>query len=367
MKLIRSALAKAALSRQVQSPRVSRAFSSSPFSAMNDRQNLNSSGSVDDFEQRNFGDGNRSSMSSFYQKFDRAEKAHDRFGRPSTNDRQNLNSSESVDDFEQRIFGEGNRSSMSSFYQKLGKAEKAHDLSGRPSMNDRQKLNSSESVDDFEQRIFGDGNRSSMSSFYQRHDRAEKAHDRSGMGFSFGMGNRSSFMDDLDEGYNTLSDGMDYKLKKAATYFEFDPDEVTREDYAFRPDVNFSAGMTYDTKDLDLRRPGVRKPTRRSEFQTTTEEVLQKADFRNVKFLANFITEAGIIIKRSKTGISAKAQRKVAREIKTARSFGLMPFTTMGTKQFVYGMTMENEDLDFGYEAYEHNFVGDDRDEPTDA
>ncbi|PIN06058.1 hypothetical protein CDL12_21399 [Handroanthus impetiginosus] len=214
-------------------------------------------------------------------------------------------------------------------------------------MNDRQKLNSFESVDDFEQRIFGDGNRSSMSSFYQRHERAEKAHDRSGMGFSFGMGNRSSFMDDLDEGYNTLSDGMDYKLKKTATYFEFDPDEVTREDYAFRPDVNCSAGMTYDTKDLDLRRPGVCKPTRRSEFQTTTEEVLQKVDFR--------------------TGISAKAQRKVAREIKTARAFGLMPFTTMGTKQFVYGMTMENEDLDFGYEAYEHNFVGDDRDEPTDA
>ncbi|OMO58109.1 Ribosomal protein S18 [Corchorus capsularis] len=37
--------------------------------------------------------------------------------------------------------------------------------------------------------------------------------------------------------------------------------------------------------------------------------------------------------RRSSTGISAKAQRKLAREIKTIRAFGLMPFTTMGTKR----------------------------------
>lgn len=107
---------------------------------------------------------------------------------------------------------------------------------------------------------------------------------------------------------------------------------------------------------------------------------------QNVKFLAKFITEAGIINKRSKvrncnttqrscavkwhvlvlswwlcveqTGISAKAQRKVAREIKTARAFGLMPFTTMGTKQFRYGDTMEDMDRDFEFEStYDHNFV----------
>lgn len=53
------------------------------------------------------------------------------------------------------------------------------------------------------------------------------------------------------------------------------------------------------------------------------------------------------------TGISAKAQRKVAREIKTARAFGLMPFTTMGTKSFVFGETMENLDKDFKYVTYD--------------
>lgn len=49
------------------------------------------------------------------------------------------------------------------------------------------------------------------------------------------------------------------------------------------------------------------------------------------------------------TRISAKAQRKVAREIKTARAFGLMPFTTMGTKPFIFGRSMKDE-----AEDYEH-------------
>lgn len=48
----------------------------------------------------------------------------------------------------------------------------------------------------------------------------------------------------------------------------------------------------------------------------------------------------------------------MAREIKTARAFGLMPFTTMGTKHFVFGKTMENLDVDYAYESYNnHDFV----------
>lgn len=59
------------------------------------------------------------------------------------------------------------------------------------------------------------------------------------------------------------------------------------------------------------------------------------------------------------TGISAKAQRKIAREIKTARSFGLLPFTCMGTKSFKYGDTMQQQDRDFEFESssYDHTFV----------
>ncbi|XP_073276794.1 uncharacterized protein [Primulina huaijiensis] len=232
-------------------------------------------------------------------------------------------------------------------------------FSTSPIFDDNYNFGSSESLD-FEQFI-GQKNGPHMNSFYRKLDKAEKSYNRHGVGFNFNGGARS--LDDLNDDFSTLNDGMSHKLKQAATYFEHDPVEVNQENYAFRPDVNLLSGMTYDTKDLDLKKPGVRRPGKRNKFETTTEEVLSKADFRNVRFLANFLTEAGIIIKRSKTGISAKAQRKIAREIKTARAFGLMPFTTMGTKQFTFGRTMEDEDADFGYEIYEHDFVENDSQE----
>ncbi|KAH7542244.1 uncharacterized protein LOC125421185 isoform X2 [Ziziphus jujuba] len=225
--------------------------------------------------------------------------------------------------------------------------------------NDKETSNSTESADEFERRIFGgnSGGNTKTNSFFEKHDRLGKTHDRFGSKSSEGSG--SSILDGLGESFNTLSDGMDGKLKKAATYFEFDPDEIAKEDYAFRPDMTFRPRMTYTVKDLDLTKPGVRKPVKRYEFEVTTEEVLKKADFRNVRFLANFLTDAGIIIKRSQTRISAKAQRKVAREIKTARAFGLMPFTTMGTKSFVYGKTMEDLDEDYEYETYNGQLTAD--------
>ncbi|XP_024981416.1 uncharacterized protein LOC112518080 [Cynara cardunculus var. scolymus] len=219
--------------------------------------------------------------------------------------------------------------------------------------------NSSETLEEFDRSIFGDIRDSSLTSrsFFQKLDQQKKALDRSAINSRLFGSWRPGSVDGLDESFTTLSDGMDGKLKDAASYFEYDVDEVNKDDYKFRSDVTFWSGNTYDAKDLDLTKPGVRKPSRRPEFEVTTEEVLQKADFRNVRFLANFITEAGVIIKRSKTKISAKAQRKVAREIKTARAFGLMPFTTMGTKHFVYGRTMQDLDKDYEYETYGHNFV----------
>ena len=55
------------------------------------------------------------------------------------------------------------------------------------------------------------------------------------------------------------------------------------------------------------------------------------------------------------TRISAKAQRKVAREIKTARAFGLMPFTTMGRKPFIFGRSAEvhHSEEEYGYDFVE--------------
>ncbi|GAV66608.1 Ribosomal_S18 domain-containing protein [Cephalotus follicularis] len=221
----------------------------------------------------------------------------------------------------------------------------------------------SESADEFERRIFGgiSGNSSSTKTdaFFQKLDRLGKGQ-QDWTGFRMGGVNDSTFLDSLDESFSNLSDGMDGKLKKSAMDFEFDLQEVEKDEYMFRPDVQFRRGDTYTTKDLDLTKPGVRRPPKRFEFETTTAEVLKKADFRNVRLLANFLTDAGIIIKRSKTGISAKAQRKVAREIKTARAFGLMPFTTMGTKSFIFGKTMEDRDEDYEYEYFDNPIGVDD-------
>ncbi|KAM0999209.1 hypothetical protein FF1_005943 [Malus domestica] len=255
--------------------------------------------------------------------------------------------------FALRSFNDGRR-----FHQPLVRTLSTYMTSGG-GMDDKKISNSFESSDDFERRIFSE---TSGGNFFSKLDRLGKAHDGHvsdlGGGFGIGSGSGSHVLDGLDESLNTLSDGMDGKLEKAATYFEYDEEEVDKDDYSFRPDMTFKPGMTYEKKDLDLTKPGVSKLPRRYEFEVTTKEVLRKADFRNVRFLANFLTEAGILIKRSKTGISAKAQRKVAREIKTARAFGLMPFTTMGTKSFVFGKTMESLDEDYEYESYD-NHMGD--------
>ncbi|XP_010557205.1 PREDICTED: uncharacterized protein LOC104826287 isoform X2 [Tarenaya hassleriana] len=212
-----------------------------------------------------------------------------------------------------------------------------------------------ESTDDFERRIFGGnaGNDDKTNAFFQHLGRAEKevrdwrGGRFGGSGFSGGGSNN----DDIGDGFDPLSDGIDGKLKKAAAFFEFDQDERPQDGYSFRPNAP-SWGDTYTRRDLDLRKAGTPRG-RPGLFEVTSEEVLKKADFRNVRFLARFLTEAGIIIKRKQTGISAKAQRKIAREIKTARAFGLMPFTTMGTKAFVFGKTMEAKDEDFSYEMME--------------
>ncbi|KAK7266830.1 hypothetical protein RIF29_19487 [Crotalaria pallida] len=213
-----------------------------------------------------------------------------------------------------------------------------------------QQTNKSESHEEFQKQIFGETPRSEskIDAFFDKLGRT---------GRTYGSSNSvyGGSLHDLEDGFDTLSDGMDGNLKNAATYFEFDPEETMKEDYAYRYDTSFFPGSTYSIKDLDLTKPAAQKPPIRPEFTVTTKEVLSQADFRNVRFLANFITEAGILIKRSKTGISAKAQRKVAREIKTARAFGLMPFTTMGTKSFVYGVTMESLDKDYAYASIDRN------------
>ncbi|KAJ0244873.1 Uncharacterized protein HA466_0183990 [Hirschfeldia incana] len=203
--------------------------------------------------------------------------------------------------------------------------------------------------------MFG-GNDDKSSSFFQHLGKAEKdKRESTGFGRSRGNGSRGN---NRDETFDPSSDGVDDKLKEAALIYNVDDEGGAKDGYSFRPDVN-SWGANHFPRDLGYRKQ-MQRPRQNNKAEITTEEVLKKADFRNVRFLAQFITEAGILVKRKQTGISAKAQRKIAREIKTARAFGLMPFTTMGTKAFTFGKTMENRDQDFEYEVVDDDDEYDD-------
>ena len=55
-------------------------------------------------------------------------------------------------------------------------------------------------------------------------------------------------------------------------------------------------------------------------------ELIDKIDYKEYKFLKKFITEQGKIIPAHVTGVSAKYQRLIAMEIKKARVLALLPF-----------------------------------------
>lgn len=109
-----------------------------------------------------------------------------------------------------------------------------------------------ESEDDFQQRILGVSNEgtSKTEAFFEKLNRIGKGRDSFGSYMTGGSrgGNASSMLDGLSESFDTLQDGLDGKLEKAATYFEFDREEVLQDDYSFRPDTNFKQGMTYNVK-----------------------------------------------------------------------------------------------------------------------
>lgn len=82
--------------------------------------------------------------------------------------------------------------------------------------------------------------------FFEKFDRLGKPRER--IGSKLSGGNNFQALRDLEDNFDTLSDGMDGKLKKASTYFEVDPDEIEKDDYAFRADMSFRPGSTYTVK-----------------------------------------------------------------------------------------------------------------------
>ena len=55
-------------------------------------------------------------------------------------------------------------------------------------------------------------------------------------------------------------------------------------------------------------------------------ELVKKINYKEYKFLKKFITDQGKIIPAHVTGVSAKYQRMITREIKKARVLALLPF-----------------------------------------
>ena len=54
--------------------------------------------------------------------------------------------------------------------------------------------------------------------------------------------------------------------------------------------------------------------------------LINKIDYKEYKFLRKFVTDQGKIIPAHVTGVSAKYQRLLTKEIKKARNIALLPF-----------------------------------------
>ncbi len=51
-------------------------------------------------------------------------------------------------------------------------------------------------------------------------------------------------------------------------------------------------------------------------------------DYKDTKSLKRFLSESGKILPRRRTGLSAKMQRRLTREVKRARHLALLPYTS---------------------------------------
>lgn len=52
----------------------------------------------------------------------------------------------------------------------------------------------------------------------------------------------------------------------------------------------------------------------------------KEPDYKDYEFLANFLTERARIMPASRTGVCAKHQRRLGREVKRARFLALLPY-----------------------------------------
>ena len=69
----------------------------------------------------------------------------------------------------------------------------------------------------------------------------------------------------------------------------------------------------------------VKNPMRGKAAETS---LLRRANAEDARFLTQFVSDTGKIYPKRRLGVSAKAQRKIAKAIKTARQMGILPYTS---------------------------------------
>ena len=60
------------------------------------------------------------------------------------------------------------------------------------------------------------------------------------------------------------------------------------------------------------------------------KNLVAQLDYKNPELLKRFITDRGRIVPRRISGVSAKYQRALCREIKRARAIALLPYSSTG-------------------------------------
>ena len=76
-----------------------------------------------------------------------------------------------------------------------------------------------------------------------------------------------------------------------------------------------------------------RRRGRRRRAPVFTPQEVATIDYKDVDRLKKLISDRGRIEPRRKTGLTAKDQRKIAREIKRARQVALLPYTAEHMRQ----------------------------------
>eukprot|EP00891_Asterochloris_glomerata_P002895 jgi/Astpho2/2895/Aster-x0115 len=97
------------------------------------------------------------------------------------------------------------------------------------------------------------------------------------------------------------------------------------------PTRDFQAGAIYRAEDLVQPQPSYKdrriaqQQQRDQVVRLTNAEVRRQADFRNLRFLDQFVTRTGQLQPRRRTGLKQHVHRHLMRQIKTARQMALLP------------------------------------------